>query len=187
VVKFKGHPSGISDALIEEQLKGVRLRPAFDDLPKELSKAARYLSDGKYGKGLEALEKEAEDPDHGAAAKEAIEKVTAYGRSQLELVEGYANGGSYAKAMDLLESLEGDWKDTGIGDQAKEKRSDWKKDKTVKAEIEAEKYIEKAEELLSAKNERAAAALLMKVTKGSKYEGTKARAKAEQMLARLTG
>jgi hypothetical protein len=183
-VLWKGHPSGLNASIIEEHLAKVRMTPQWDKLPGGLKNARKALGKGLFAKGLKALAKEVDDADHGAAASEAIEQVKAYGQSQLDMVDSHAEAGNYSGGMELLGSLEKSFKGTEIGDAAKAKRSEWKKDKTVKAELEGEKLLAKAQALLR-DNPKGAASVLLKITKGKKYEGTKARAAAEAKLSGL--
>jgi tetratricopeptide (TPR) repeat protein len=184
-VVWKGHPSGLAHGTIEEHLKNVRLKPAFDDLPKGLSKAAKSLNAGKYAQGLKELEKSADDPDDGAAAKAAIARVEAYGADRLARADALAEAGAYREAMALCEEVEDGFKGHAVGDQAKDKLDAWKKDKTVKAELEGQEVLDKAEAFERAGRKPEAAKLLKSIVDGKKFEGTKVRAKAEERLKAL--
>jgi hypothetical protein len=183
MIVWQGHPSGLKADMIEKHLQDVRLTPTFD-LPKSLSKAKKSLDKGKYASGIKELRKhiEGEDAD---AAQEAIDKVIEYGQSQLDTVESYAEEGLYGDASAILERLEKSFKGTEIGDDAKAKRTAWKKDKAIKVEIEGCKILDKVELLARSGNTAGAAKMTMKITKGKKYEGTKVRERAEARLEEL--
>lgn len=185
-IEWEGYPGRLTDAMILEQLKYVRLRPTFK-LPKELKKARGYLNDGKYTKGIQALEKYLKKPksEKGAkAGKAALKKVKSYGREQLEAVDDLAEEGYYADAMDILSSLKKSFRGTDVGDKAKAKHSSWKKDKKIKLEIKAAKIITEAEELARKKQYKKAYGYLQAIVKSDKYAKTKCFAKAEKLAAK---
>lgn len=184
-VVWEGHPASLKSEQIEGYLKDVRLTPSFDDLPEGLAKAAKSLNKGDFGKGWSALEKKLEDPGVGSEAQAAIDEIKAYGQRKLDLVDRYADGGSYTAGMDLLAALSKKWRGTEIGDAAKAKSKEWKRDKTIKAELAGEKILAKAEALARAKNPAAAAKLARSVANGSKYAGTTCQARAQKMLDKL--
>jgi hypothetical protein len=186
-IVWEGHPSGLDNSTIEEQLKYVRLTPTFD-LPKALRSAERYLNGGRFASGMKALErylKRPKDEEDAKAAREALEKVQTYGKDKLKEVEELAKEGYYGDGMRILELLEKAFKGTEIGDQAKEKQSAWKKDDKISAEIKASLIVEKARELIRAKSYRTAYALLLRVLKSDKYEETKSREVAEELRMKI--
>jgi len=186
-IVFEGHPSGISEAVIEENLRGVRLKPSFDDLPEAFGKARMAFEKDDWAKGLKELEKLEKDEANAQAATAAKEKVLGFGKESLASAVAKGEGGDYTSAMKALDKLADDWKGCEIGDEAKKQRDGWKKDKTVKLELDAEELLLKAAELEKAGQKPAAAAVLKKVCEGKKYEGTKARARAEERLKALGG
>lgn len=185
-VVWKGHPSGMTSAIIEEHLANVRLVPTFDDLPRELQKAARLLDAGKFGQGLKELEKAPQDdPAIAEAAKAAIEKAESYGKGQSSRADALAAEGLYKEAMELLDTLEEGFKGHAIGDDAKAKLGAWKKDRTVKTELEGHALLDKGEALEKAGQKPHAAKLYRSIVDGRKFEGTKCREKAEARLKAL--
>ncbi len=184
-IVWKGHPSGVNTSIIEEHIKTVRLRPTFK-FDGALKRANKNLNSGKYGKGIVDLEKViAKNPDDAdliTEAEEAIAQVKKFGEDEFASVEEYAKAGFYPEAMAKLQWLTKSFKGTSIGDQADEKYAVWKKDSTVKAEISGAEVIAMAEELIGKRKYKDAARALVKVTKGKKYEGTKVRDKAQDLL-----
>lgn len=187
-IVWHGHPSGLSGSLIEEHIKDVRMRPTFE-LSKALKKAKKLLNSGKYAKGINSLQKVIEkEEDEGLVneAVAAIAKVNRYGENQLKKIDLYAKEGYFAIAMKTLKRLDSSFKGTDIGDRAKTKLAAWKKDKKIKAEISGAKIIEVADGLMNKGRYRNAAKLLMKVTRGKKYEGTMAQESAREKLEGLS-
>lgn len=184
-VVWEGHPGNLKEGQIEEQLKNVRLGPAFGDLPEKAKRARKYLEAGKFAKGVKALQKLVNDPEAGAAAKEAIEKIAAMGEGRLERVEKLAEAGAYGEAIAMLEAIEKQFKGLDAGDKAKAKRKAWKKDKRVKAELDGVKILRKAKALIKANRHRDAARLLLAMTKKKKFAGTRCCDKAKELLKGL--
>lgn len=184
-VVWDGHPGNLKESLIEEHLVGVRLTPAFS-LAKELKSAERDLNAGKYSAGLKALEDHLKKPksaETGTAAKEAIEQVKEYGTSQLKEAEDLAKDRDYGDAAVILRALEKSFKGLETGEKATTLLADWKKDAKIKLELDGAAIIEKADAQVQAKQFRNAAGFLLQVTRGKKFEDTKAREIAVKKLA----
>jgi hypothetical protein len=172
-VVWDGHPAELKDDMLEEQLRKVLLR------------AEASLNAGKYAEGIKALETYVKKPQGEEAAKaasEAIEKVAKYGKEKLQDAERLAQDGYYAEALETVAALEKGFKGTELGDQAKKKHDAWKKDDKVKTELEASALVDKAEDLARGKKYKDAGAFLQRVLQLKKYEGTKARERAEARL-----
>lgn len=183
-IVWEGHPGELKETLIEEHLKSVRLKPTFE-LPKDLKKAQTDLNAGKYASGVKALETYLKKPKNDAdarAARDAIDAVNSHGKGKLEDADKLAGQGYYADALGLVTDLERDFKGMEVGNQAKAKRDAWKKDDKAKAEIEASAIVDKASELLRQKKTPEAQALLQRVLQSKKFEGTKARERAQEKL-----
>jgi hypothetical protein len=186
-IVWEGHPGSLTNGQIEEHLKGVRLVPTFE-LPKELRTAQSALDKGNFGSGLKALEKYLESPkddEVAKAAKEAVEKINAYGKSQLEAAETYAKEAFYTDAIEILTVTEKSFKGTEVGDKAKARKDEWMKDSVIKAEIQGDAIIAEAKALAQKSDSRRAVALLTQLVRSKKFEGTKARARASEMLSKL--
>jgi len=186
-VVWEGHPGNLKDDTIEEHLRNVRLIPTFE-LSKELSSAGKYLNAGNYSTGVRKLQsylKKPKSEDVAKEAREAIEKVNAFGKSRLELVEGYAGEGYYADAMEILADLNRRFKGLETGDKAKEKLSEWRKDKKIKLEVEGAAIIQKASQLSREKKFKASASLLLQILRSKKFEDTKVRELAEKEYRKI--
>ncbi len=185
VVVWEGHPAELKDAQIEEHIKGASLTPQFA-LPKDLKSAERELNAARYAEGIKSLEthlKKPRSPETETAAKSALEQVNSYGESKLKAVDDLAKEKDYGNAAEILRSLEKSFKGHAVGEKAKSRLAGWKKDEKIKLELDAAVIVEQAETQIQAKQWKAAAGILLKVTKGKKYEGTRAREIAEKLLA----
>lgn len=186
-VLWRGHPASLEESQIEENLAGATVYPHFE-LPEALGKAQRYLEAGLFARGLGELERYLKRPDDETTAEQArkaIEQINGYGKQQLSEVAELAKEGEYAVAFEMLTEVESMFKGTEIGDSARERLREWKSDRTVRAELEADAIIQKARELKKEKNYRAAHALLLRLTKSRKYDETKAVSRAKKELEDL--
>ena len=183
-IVWKGHPSQVNHDMVEKHLKDVILKPQFK-LSKDLKRANKHLNAGSYGKGLVELEKiiaKSDDESVISEAKEAIAKVNTFGEEELNAVEDYASSGYYIDAMAKLKGLTKSFKGTALGDRATTKYDEWKKDKTVKLEIDGAETIAAAKEMMNKAKYKDAARALAKIAKNKKYDGTKAQSRAQDML-----
>ena len=193
-VTWHGHPASLTDDMITEELRHVRLKPVFK-LPKKLKSAQRYLNSGKYAYGIKVLERyiqKAKDKEENGktrvrdkvlkAAKSALKKVNVYGRNRLKTANGLAKHGEYLEALDILARLKKSFKGTSVGDKANKRQSTWKKDKKVKLELKGAKIIAKAEHAARRGMYKQALAYVRYVAKSSKYDGTKCQEKAEKLV-----
>lgn len=184
IVVWDGHPGNLSASTLEEELKAVVVPPSFS-LPKDLSSAEKQLNAGNFTAGIKALETHIKKPKSAEtekASKEAIEKANAYGQEKLKQAEEYAKERNYGEASEVLQSLEKSFKDTEVGNKAKETLSAWKKDKDIKLELDGAALVQKADAAIREKKYAAAAGLLLQVTKPKKFEGTKVREIAQKIL-----
>jgi hypothetical protein len=184
-IVWKGHPSGLTAEIVQANLKNVRLRPKFEFQADELKKASKLLEAGNFGKALAELEKVITANETPAAVEQATAaktQVLTYGEDELKAVEDYASSGYYSEGLLKLQELSVAFKGTEIGDRADEKEKAWKKDDKIKAELEGSEAIAQAKEMIGKRGYKDAARVLVQVTRGKKYEGTKARERAEALL-----
>lgn len=175
-VVWRGHPMSLKDSAIEEQLKTARVLPEFS-LPEDLKRAEAYLNAGEYGKGIDTIERYLKRPksdDAAAAGKEAVEKVRAYGKDKLEDAKAKAEERDYTYAVSVMTDLAKSFRGTDLGDEAKKQLDEWKRDRDVRVELEAAAILEMARKEIREKDLRAAQGLLLRLTKTSKYEKTRA-------------
>lgn len=183
-VLWEGHPAGLEESLITDNLKDVRLGPNVE-LPKELSTASKLIEAGKLAaavKDIEGYVKKPKSPESGEQAKKGLDALLAYGKSLLDDAQKSADAGSYDEALDRLTALENGFKGHDLAKQAKDKLAEWKKDKTAKLEVEAAVIVNKARALMDAGQHKAAAQALAGVTKPKKFADIKMRATAEKLL-----
>jgi thiol-disulfide isomerase/thioredoxin len=184
-VVWEGHPADLKESAIEEQLKTALVAPKIA-LPKDLKSIERDIASAKYGEAMKALEsqvKKPKTPEAGAAAQTALDQLKTYGTKRLEQAGTHAKAGDYGEAASVLKDLEKSYKGNEVGDKARDQLAEWKKDDKVKLELDGAAMLEKAETQIQAKQFKTAAGFLMQVTKGKKYEGTKARELAQKRLA----
>lgn len=184
-IVWEGHPSGLKEAQIEEHIKGASMTPQFT-LPRELKTAESHLNAGKFADGIKALEthlKKPKSPSTETAAREALEQAKSYGDSRLKLVENLAKEQDYGSGAEILRELQTNFKGHEVGDKAKGLLGEWKKDAAIKLELDAASLLEQAEAQIQAKAWKNAAAALSQITRGKKFEGTKAREIAAKKLA----
>jgi len=174
-VVWEGHPGSLTKAMIEEELKHVRFGPTFK-LPKALKRAELYLNNYRYADGIKALEKylkRPKDDDVAAKAKDALEKITKYGKESIEEANKLVDEGQYEKVMQLLSSTEKNFKKHQIGKDATARLKALKKDKEHKVELELASLVMKARLYMDAGGNRQAAAMLKKALKQKKFADTK--------------
>ncbi len=187
-VVWHGHPSNLKEETVQQHIKGARSMPAFDELPKPLKKAGKYLEAGVYAKGIGELEKYLKRPKDeavAATAKKTITIVKEFGNTLYKNALSYFEEGDYVDALDIVTDLEKSFKGMELSKKAKKKRTEWKKDKRVKAELTASAYLAKARELVAKKKYKNALPFLMQVIKSKKYAETKSREKALKMAKEL--
>ena len=186
-IVWAGHPASLNEKTIEENLKEVTLLPVFD-LPKDLKPIEKDLAAGKYAAAVKALEahvKKPKSPETEAAAKGTIEKIKAYGEAQLKMAEDCGKGKDYAFGAEILVGIDKSFKGLEAGDKAKNLLQTWTKDKAIKLELDGAVILQKAEAFIQAKKYKNAGPLLQQIANGKKFEGTKAREKAQKRLTAI--
>ena len=170
--------------MIEEQLARVRLYPEFD-LPKDLKRAQSYLAKGNFAYGLKALEsyvKRPKDDEVASIAKKTIREVEKWGKGKYQDALDLGKEADYGEGLLVLTQLEKQFKGREIGDKAKQTKSEWKKDKTIKTEIVAAAALQKARDLISKKKYPAAGNILKAIIRSKKFKETKTRVRAQKEL-----
>lgn len=183
-VQWQGHPSSLTDQIVEKALENVILRFGYP-FPKEFAKVKGKIDKKDFAGALTAL-------DAIDAAKEADAEVSATIRAD---IEGYAadvkkmalsdgESGDYLAAEATLKELGKQYKGTDIGQGVDAMLKEWKGDATIKNEIKAGQLMVKAKTMERAFAFGAAAGIYAAVTK--KYKGTKtaesAKAKLDQIM-----
>ena len=166
----------------EERLKGLSIDDLFkvfsvEEILKVLSteELVQKLLEKVSPEELEMYLKRPKSPEGEAAAKEAIAKVMDYGKLQLEQAEASAKAGDYYEGAEILFAVEKTFKGSEIADKADDTLDAWKRDASIKKELDGGVVLKRAEAYADAGNVRGAAGLLLQLTKQSKYEGTRVR------------
>jgi hypothetical protein len=113
--------------------------------------------------------------------------VKKYGQEKLSDAEAAAKEREYVFALESLAELEKTFQGNEVGDTAKKRTAELKKDKAVQAELEAQKLLDKAEVYLKDKKYKAAAPFLKGILGQKKYADTKAREKAQKKFDTIKG
>ena len=187
-ILWEGHPAALTDAIIAKALVGAKPYPVFRDLPSDLRRAQAKLNRGQFAAGLAALEKYIKSPgsdEAEAAARAAIKRIKNFARRSFAEVAACERDGRYNDALFTLDLVAKLFKGRKEGTRAKELKAKWLKDKTIKAEIEAGRILEKAESLASAGDKKKAARLLKQLARSKKFADTKARKRAVERLHAL--
>ena len=186
-IVWRGHPASLKEPVILQNLKGIFMKPTFK-LPSKLKKAEVYLNNGRFADGIKELERYLKKPasDEGEkAAKDTIKKVNAYGKEKSERADKLIKEREYVEAMDILTSLEANFKGMDVGKAAKAKRSDLKKNKEAKAEFAAHSLFEKAMAYKKKGKTKSVVSYLKKIVRTKKYAETKTKIKAEEELNKM--
>lgn len=161
--------------LIEEEIEKGRGAP--DGTPKKLKKAWSNFGKGKVAKAIQEATKVAAKPELTEAAEEAIAEFERRTESRLARAAWLLENGYAVRAEEAVKDLLGDLKGAGeLYDRAVELEARFEEE-AVKAELEADRAIDKALEKLyeDGRDEK----LFTKLGRlAEKYEGTKAAERA---------
>lgn len=188
-VIWKGHPSSLSEKLVEQALEKVVLRFGYE-FPKAFAKVKAKIDKKDFAGALDALTAaEAVDGAEGAegADAEVAAKIRAdlvgYAEDVKKMALSDAEGGDYLTAEATLKELAKQYKGSEPGKAIDALLKEWKSDSTVKKEIKAGKMMLKGKAMEKAMNFRAALGIYMSVAK--KYKGTKTAAVAEAKAEKI--
>lgn len=95
-VVWKGHPSGLTDAVVEKHLGGALPKPLWE-WPKVAAPVAKAISAGKFKNALAAAQKIANDPEGGEYAG----LVEAAIEARATAVEKAFESGDYLRAQQM--------------------------------------------------------------------------------------
>ena len=186
-VVWYGHPAKLSRDLLDAELKNVRFAPVFK-LPKALKRAQGFLDKGDFGKGIKSLRDYLDEPASkkvAKRAKKALKKARSFGSSKLKAALEDAEEGYYDEAMGSLTALKRMFKGDKIGAEASATLKQWKKDKSVKAELIGLRALNAAKQAIREKNYKKANSLLQRVLRSKKFKDTKVRERAEKEHRRI--
>lgn len=178
--------SKLSSDQIEELLKDARMIPRFK-VPDAIKKAHKHVESQSIGKAMAELESYLEKPKSkkvARKAKRALKAMKSFAKAELDAVDKFAGDGDYAEGIEILERISRAYKKTEPGDKATEKLKAWKRDRAIKLELKAANLLEKAFQLIlgDEKSKAHAIALVRKLAKSKKYEGTRTQKRAIVLL-----
>ncbi len=193
-IVWKGHPSSLTSAIIEEHIGGARLGGAgggitFEaELPKSYASIVKGLEKGKIGASLKKIEKALQNSRTSDSDKESLtslrDEVRSFFDTAVEKAETAVNEDRPFDALAALAPLSKHYKGHELGKTAAAKMKAIKTNKSLKDEIEAGKRIAKALQLVEAgKTEKAKKAL--EIISSGYLKTTKEAARAKRLLATL--
>ena len=174
-VAYKGHPSSLTEKLIEEVLARVVLRFEYE-FPAAFRKVQVAIAKKDFAGAWKALDTAAEaDADFATKVRDDL---TGYVADVRKMAEADAAAGDYPAAMNALTALAKQYKGTDAGKEIDALVAEWKKDPAVKKELDAGKQMAAAKAQEKAFRFKDALGIYLGVVK--KYEGTKTAAAAKQ-------
>jgi len=183
-IAYAGHPSGVTDELIEGLLKDVRL---FPEVPKSLEPVVKKLEKDDFAGAVALLEKlaakEGSSEEETAAAAELQKWIDWRGANGVSSAETAVEKGDFYRAAQIYEDLAKVFKGLEIGTKAQQALDDLLADKERKREVDAGEDLAKAKVAARDLSAKKAIKLFERVAK--KYEGTKAGEEARQTVERL--
>ncbi len=185
-VVYQGHPSGINRGMLEAELAKVRFFPVLPEGFEAVMKAGERFDYAKAMKELDKILKKSEDEAEIATAEETKAYIAEKGAEGLARVEALAAEGDYFKGVEVLEELSDKFDGLETGDTADDMLKAWKKDKEIKAQIQAGEMYAAGVYARSHRDPKTAAAAFAKAIKKAP-EGSVIRAQAEAALEALQG
>lgn len=159
-VAWFGDPRGLSNGTVEGALKGAKpLNASFLALPPSepatgrLSAVAKSMETGKLGKALGAAKgfdaDEKATAEEKAAATKLAGEIEAYVGVLKEQAEQFVKSRDLVKAMTIHETLAKEFAGMELGNAAKARVDEIKKDKELAKELAAAEAFEKVREQAS--------------------------------------
>ena len=188
-VIWEGNPLAYKaeiEKVIQEYLRDALPVPRFG-LPRELRKIQALLYKGSFTKARKQLAEYIEEGEGDAlpAAKDAAARLDEFLNAQQKRADEYAEQGHYTEAHAVLTHMKKLFKGSPPGDAANDRLKAWKKDKKIKAEIDAGKLYRVARDFIYADETDAATKVLSKIVKSKKYDGTQVQKRAQEKLKSL--
>jgi hypothetical protein len=175
-VLWTGHPAGLTEKIIEHNLKGVTLGPPPDklmadcELPKKYAATAKLLASGKIGEGRTALTTALAAKDVKPEDKPQLEAAAA---DVDKLIEDEMKAADTAFTEKRYFDAQADWKRVSAACRpleaqktADQKLADLAKDASLKKEIEAGQRIAEAQKLVAAGKTAPAISMLNGISDG---------------------
>jgi thiol-disulfide isomerase/thioredoxin len=183
---WEGYPTDLKEEVIREQLKNVSLPMRFE-LPAAMNAAEEALNAGHFGEGLRLLKSHADgsDPELVRSAHKTTDRVLAQGREWLQEADRLAKKAEYAQAGRLLRGLITSFDGSEIEASARARDAALREDPQSGVEYEGEDLLSRADELVAGNRPRQAAALAEQITQSPRFDNTKVRVKAQQLLTSI--
>ena len=183
-VVWEGYPTDLKAEQIQEHLKGVMLSPQFE-LPEKMKDAESALNARRFGDGMQLLKEHADGADGNLAkiARDTTDQVMAYGQERLRKAEDLIKQDGYGHATEILTDLVKSFHSTEIAARARTGRPLFVKTPEFVLNWRGRNCSPGRANSWSRIALRQAAAFAEQITKSSKYENSKVREKAQQLLA----
>ena len=176
IVVWKGHPSGLTDKIIEKHIKGATPPGSRSgsmgvsvDLPKKYKGLAKKLAKGQLGKGLVELEKlftKQLDIETQQVLEAARKEVVSVLDGKNKAVDAAIDEKRYFDALTQLDVVAKHFAGHESSRTAKKQIAEIKKNKELKREIEAGKRIAKALDLIEKGKKKRAVSTLATILNG---------------------
>lgn len=186
-VAWKGHPGSLSDAEIEKQLSTLSLPPALK-LPDSMAKVTSALQGAACAKAITELEAHVKRPrstGDDATAQSAIDALVAYGERMLTRAESEVSAKRFNLALELLETVEAQFKGHALAKQAETQRKALQGPGENQLELEAAKHVLAGERAAREGDLALAQANFQRAT-AKRFEGTQMHILATSLLATVT-
>lgn len=182
-IAFAGHPSSVTDEMIENLLKDARL---FPEVPKSLDGVVKKLEKDDFKSALAMLEKvladEGASEEERASANELKAWIDWRATNGMESASAAAEKGDFYRAAQGYEDLAKVFKGTETGDSAQKALDELLGDKDKKREVDAGEQLAKAKDKAHDMSAKKAVKLFESLAK--KYDGTMAGEEARKLAIR---
>jgi hypothetical protein len=182
-IAYAGHPSSVTNDMIEELLKDARL---FPEVPKSLKGVVKKLEKDDFKSAISMLDKflakETISDEEKASATELKEWIDWRHTSAMEGAAASIEKGDYYRAAKAYEDLAKVFKGTDIGSQADDALKELLSDKDRKREVSAGEQLAKAKAKAADMSAKKAVKLFESLAK--KYDGTVAGEEARRLAVR---
>ncbi len=153
-IVWTGHPGGLSKGVVKDALKGAKKRasgflaiPAPNEVSSRLASAAKSMEAGDLAKARAAAHTVAEDANASENEREEAKGLVAAIDEHVALLNEQAEG--FVKSLDLVrallvyETLAKEFSGGEIGDTAKKRVDEIKKDEKLSKELDAAEAFDK--------------------------------------------
>ena len=184
-IVWVGHPSGFTDAVVDEHLARAKILPPW---PKALKDVKKAFGKQRFADALAKVEKHAESGKLDEAAQKDAEAIRDwlawYGESRLEAADQDLEAGNFFTAARALEEIEELYKKHELAQKAAAKLDELLSDPERKLEVKAGEKLEKILAAIQGESPKKALKKLRPLL-GKKYAETEAGKRAKTLAEEL--